>query len=334
MISSVGFIPNNERRTSLKKFKPDQEIKNKLEYLQIPLVDDCLKEDDVDSESDETIEADDSIIFSTPNTEEISTLSFHVYNKEEFFLHHDLIVFSAILDSTYIGNGLVALATCEPHVLIYDAFTRFPILPQQLLCGHTSMVTGIKQRDGRLLTCSEDGRIIEWDLEKMCPKEDLNELKVAVGSNCGNNNGIERFDFEGSNIAFGNETYLKINREILPMAAGIEKIRFNNEKAYILDASGAVTVYDPRDLSRPYQTQKLHSDSIFDISFYGKQIATGSMDGTVKIWEDGDYLAETHSFEKGYPIYSLAFDENGRLFCGSGQDSEALSEITIASLEE
>ncbi|KAI4292677.1 hypothetical protein PAPHI01_1951 [Pancytospora philotis] len=331
MISSLGFVPNSEARTALSPFVPDAAIKEKLDYLQIPLVDISTREAGEEEESDEAIEATDSILYYTSNTEQDSIVGFNVYNAEDNFLHHDVYVFSTILDSTHVRDGLVAVATYESDVMVYDAFTRFPILPQALLSGHSGCVTGIAQHGGRLASSGDDGRVIEWDLEKLVYKEDLNRLFInrgevpgaPLGSPTKDYFAIERFDFDGSTVAAGAQDVLNINGNTIALDASLERIRIHGGLVYVVDDAGQVLVYDPRCLSTAVRTVDAHSDDLFDIAFHEGKIATCAMDGSIKVW-DGQFN-ELHSVKRDAPVFCVAFDKDGRLF--AGDDEDAVAEI-------
>lgn len=317
MISSIGFIQNNIDRQKLTKFIPDKKIKERLEYLDIPVVETESNDDrSLSTESDEKILASDSIVFGTPNTETISTLAFYVYNEDSIFCHHDLYVFSTIFDSSHIGNGLVALATFEPDVFVYDAFTNFPILPQKLLIGHEKSVTGIKNENGRLMTSSEDKTIIEWDLEKL-----------DIKNRCSYDIPIDRFDFEENNLAFAVNDYLNINNESISVSGIIENIKINKKHVYVLSSDGNAIIYDMRNLSGPLFQKKIHEDAAIDIAFSNDRIVTCSMDHTVKVWSNPLEWNLIASYEKKSAVYSLGFDHNGRLFVGDDND-----EITFLSI--
>lgn len=317
MISSIGFIQNNTEREKLSKFIPDKKIRERLEYLEIPVVEKESQEDEnFSADSDEKILATDSIVFGTPNTESISTLAFYVYNEDTMFCHHDLYVFSTIFSSTHIGNGLVALATFEPDVFVYDAFTNFPILPQRLLIGHEKAVTGIKQDNGRLMTSSEDKTIIEWDLEKL-----------DVKNKCSYDIPIDRFDFEENNLVFAVNDYLNINNESISISGIVENVKINKGNVYVLDSDGNAIIYDMRNLSAPVFQKKIHDDAAIDIAFNSSRIVTCSMDHTVKVWSNPLEWNLNASYEKKSIVYSLGFDHNGRLFAGDDND-----EITSLSI--
>lgn len=314
MISALGLVPNDQQRKSLCRFAPDERIKERLSYLQIPIVD----AENEEEEPEETIEASDSLLFATPNTEEISALAFYVYSPEECYIHHDTFVFSTILDASYIGNGLVALGTFEPDVFVYDAFTRFPLLPQQLLCGHTAPVTGVVAHSGRLLSSSEDGSIIEWDVS--CGSS-VRSVVTKAGP-------IERFDFADGITAFGADNTIVVNTSAFTLEAPVERIRCFEDCVYVSDSSGTVSVFDPRNLKEPVHTQSLHTKAVLDIAFVKGCIATASGDSTVKIWKKEGSFVETGSFAKEIPVCCLCPDPSGRLFCGDENDT--VSEIAIA----
>lgn len=340
MISSLGFIPNTAGKQTLSQFTPDEDIKQRLSYLQIPIIDPTEKEE-ASGESEDAIEPTDSLLFCTPNSEDISTLAVYVYNDEDLFVHHDLFVFSTILDSVHIGNGLLALATFEPDIFIYDAFTHFPILPQRLLGGHTGPVTGLACAEGRLMSCGDDGRVIEWDLNRLCVAGStemgaggakpsiLASTDVAV-ADTNYDVAIERFDFSGSNIAFGASTFLRINNENMFVQGDVERIKIRESNVYVLDSLGNIVVYDTRNLQSVLYTKKIHQDSAMSIAFSADgRIATASMDKTVKAWkEEAGELAETACFSKSAAVYSLGFDSAGRLFCGD--ENDLISEIVFS----
>jgi len=316
MISALGFIPNETQRRSLGRFVSDEKIRERLEYLQIPLV---SPEDD-EEEEEEAVEAGDSLLFATPNTEEMSALAFYVYNSEERYIHHDTFVFSTILDAAHVGNGLVALGTFEPDIFVYDAFIKFPLLPQKLLCGHTAPVTGIALHEGRLLSCSDDGSIIEWDVLRSTSIRSVVEMAGP----------IEKFDFTSNITAFGADNAVTINSSHFALESPIERVRCFGDKVYVLESSGSVSAFDSRSLNRPVYTQSLHPDAVLDIAFVNGRIATASSDSTVKVWKEEAGLVETGSFMKKSPVCRLGLGPDGRLFCGD--ENDIVSEIAIAQI--
>lgn len=307
MISSIGFIPNDKEISKLSKFVPDENIKNRLSYLNIPII---TQNQDFQSNSsdkeDEKILKTDKVLFCTPNTEDISSIAFQVYNKEEIFVHHDLFVFSTILSSAYVGNGLVALGTFEPDIFLYDAFTEFPILPQKLLIGHSEAVTSVKFHDNRLLSCSEDKSIMEWDL---IAQESISKKSYDVK--------IEKFDFNGKHLAFGSNTYLNINNKSFALDQEVEQIKMKNNNVYVVDGSGKLYVYDVRNLVSPLINKSIHRSAAMDVTLYKNLIATCSYDGEVKIFRDD---AEIFTTNMESAAYCLEFDSEGSLFCGTDHD--------------
>jgi len=312
MISSVGLIHSIAPRRKLDKFIPDREIGQKLKYMNIPLVmgDSGTAEDGSDIEDCHEILEGDRLLFATVNTEEMSSLSFYVYNTEDLFLHHDVYVFSTILDSALVSDRMVALATCEPDILVYDAYTTFPILPQRLFTGHTDMVTGVKIHNGRFLSSSDDRSVIEWDL-------------ATGGIKMQRDHGfpIEKFDFNELHICVGGKNDVKINEDNIVLDAELENIKFIGEnEVCILDTVGKVHVYDVRRTDKPVCTVQGHEGSAVAVDVYNDRLVTGGFDRKVKVWNRiGMGLEETH--DKKSPVLAVSVDTDGRIFCGEENDS-------------
>lgn len=316
MISSIGFIPNSTEITKLKKFVPDEQIKSRLSNISIPLVFDVLDEEDT-----ENITSLDEILFSTPNREEVSYLAFYGYNDNEMFFHHDVIVLSTVLDSAYIGNSLVALATFEPDIFIYDSFTNMSVFPQQLLIGHEEPVTCLVMKD-KLVSSSEDKSVIHWDLETLsiC---DRYKFEVSV----------HKFDYSSKVLAIGVENYLNVTSfenilqgENIALDYEIEGLQIINDNIYVTDCEGYMNIYDIRNLSQKIKSHKIHEDVVLDFYVTENRIITSSLDKSVKIWNDSFELQreEVHTS----PVYSLAMNPYlknkelvNEIFCGNEEDN-------------
>lgn len=295
MISSLGFIPNSSEIKELNAFVPDEQVKERLSYLQIPILD---PPSDEGGEEEPPIKATDSILFCTPNTEEISNLAFYAYDDQEIFFHHDLFVFSTIIDSAYLGNNLVALATFEPDIFVYDFLTRLPVLPQKLLCGHEGAVTGLKNKENRVFSCSDDKTIIEWDLSRMCPK---NRVCHDVS--------IDRFDFHGNDMVFGCKTYLNINDENIPLNFQMEQLRMQGNYVYVSDSEGNMAVYDARRVgstTRTVLSKKIHDQAVVDFCIVDDWIATTSLDSYIRLWDLG--LDLKNELEQSSAVYALGYN--------------------------
>lgn len=308
MISSISFMPNSSDIKELRKFVPDEQVKERLAYLQIPIL-------DPESEEEErpAIKATDHILFCTPNTEEISNLAFYGYDDNEIFFHHDLFVFSTIVDSTYLGNSMVALATFEPDIFVYDFLTGLPVLPQKLLCDHESAVTGIKNKEDRVVSCSEDKTIIEWDIVRMCRKS-RSRYNVA----------IDRFDFHGSSLVFGSGTYLNINDENVPLDFHMEQLRMEGTCVYVSDCEGNMVVYDTRGIgnnTKALLTKRAHVKAVVDFCIVDDWIATTSLDGFVKLWDRNMDLK--NELEQSSAVYALAHNSHSgenEIFAGNEEN--------------
>lgn len=309
MISSIGFIPNTQEIKELKEFQMDKEIQHKVEYLGIPII---PKADNEDEQDFPEIKSTDNILFCTPNTEEISNVAFYGYDDTEVFFHHDLFVFSTILDSCFVKDSFVAVATFEPFVFIYDALVEFPILPQILLEGHESAVTGIKNKEGRLISCSDDQHIIEWDLNTLQLK---NKTDVKIS--------IEKFDFEGSSMVFGSQTYLSINNQQISLENDVEQIKCKENNVFVTDCDGNMMIYDIRAPAKAMLSKKIHEDSVLDLCLVKDWIVTCSVDNHVKLWKlEGDLICK-NDMEQDSTVYALGFNEFGsedEVFAGNDDD--------------
>jgi len=301
MINTIGFLPSCSKVDKLIQFVPDDGVKKHLEYLQIPIATPHQSDEDAtDPEDRVTIKDTDSIIFCTSNTEEMSSVGFYGYDDVEMFFHHDFFVFSTILDSCHVANTHVAVATFEPSIMIYDFLVEFPVLPQHLLVGHSGPVTGIKNKFDKLMSCSEDRTVIEWD---------PNEMRLKTQKN--HDVAIERFDFEGSSLVLGANTYLNINNENISLDYQIEQLRLRDNLVYVSDEEGNLLIYDVRMPANAMIQHKVHDQSVTDFCLANDWIVTTSLDNTVKMWKIEDSLLRLKSevtAVQGSAVLSLGFN--------------------------
>lgn len=327
MINTIGFLPNSIEIKQLNEFVPNEEVKKHLEYLQIPVLPrEDAESSEKSSEEKPAIKSTDSILFCTANTEEISTVAFYGYDDTEMFLHHDLFVFSTIIDSCFIKDTLVGVATFEPDIMVYDSMVDFPVLPQHLLVGHTGSVTGIKNKFEKLMSCSEDKTIIEWDTSEMRLKSQKN-YDVS----------IEKFDFEGNNMVLGSQKYLNINNENISLEYDLEQLRVKDNFVFVSDCEGYIQVYDIRMPGKSMILQKLHSSALVDFCLAKDWIVTTSQDCTIKLWKIKESTLNCKSevsVNPGSLVISLAYNEFDCLdevFAGDENDNVfpiKLEEIT------
>lgn len=318
MINTIGFLQNNTELKELKEFTPDENIKKHLDYLQIPIIPKSdFKDDDVCSEDEERpiLQSTDNILFCTPNTEEISNVAFYGYDDTTIFFHHDLLVFSTIIDSCSIENDsrYVAVATFEPDVMIYDFSINLPLLPQALLIGHTGPVTGIKNKYGKLVTSSEDKTIITWDSNKLQIKE---QTKCDVV--------IERFDFENKSFVFGANTYLNINNENIPLDYAMEQLRIKEDMVYVTDSEGNISIFDVRKPAKALFTQKIHDGAVVDMCLAKDWTVTTSLDKKIKLWklENNEFVCKS-VLEQEHTVFALGYndkDDFEEVFAGNEDD--------------
>ncbi|KAM0679698.1 rRNA-processing protein [Glugoides intestinalis] len=318
MISTIGFLSNTTETKALQKFIPDENIKKRLDYFQLPLISDKGERDDyISSDSEELpeIKTTDNILFCTPNSEEISNVAFYGYDDTEMFFHHDLLVFNTIIDSCRLisTNRYVAVATFEPDIMIYDFGIELPLLPQILLIGHEDAVTGIKNKEEKLMSCSQDKTTIEWD---------INELRIKERT--AHDIEIERFDFEGNSLVFGAKTHLNINNESISLENELEQLRIKDNIVYVSDSEGKFTFYDIRNTSKAIFSDKIHEKPILDFCFAKDWIVTTSFDNKVKLWKNGQSGIELKAtLEQNSTIFSLGyneFDTEDEVFAGNAEN--------------
>lgn len=309
MISSIGFLPNTQEIRELKDFEVNENVKSKLEYLSIPIL---PNEPSDDSEEMPVIKSTDNVLFCTPNTEEISNVAFYGYDDTEIYFHHDLFVFSTILDSCYVRDSFVAVATFEPDIFIYDFMLKFPVLPQLLLEGHEGPVTGIKNKEGKLVSCSDDKTVIEWDLNMLTVKDRKN---VQVS--------IEKFDFESNSLVFGAKNFLNINDENISLDHNIEQLKIKDNFVYLSDCDGNLMIFDVRAPAKAMVSKKIHDDAVLDICLVNNLIVTSSVDKHVKVWElEGDLVCKNDMVQESV-VYALGYNEFNtvnEVFAGNEED--------------
>lgn len=317
MITTIGFLPRLTEKLEMTEFILNEEVKTRLDYLQIPLLPNTSestsnepnksasnkpasnKSNASETEEKPEIKITDNILFCTPQTEEISHLSFYGYDNKEIFFHHDLLIFSTILSSCFIKDKLVGIATYEPDIMLYDFTVNFPIFPQHLLIGHNGPVTAIKNKYEKLMSASDDKTIIEWD-----------PIELRLRSQKSYDVSIERFDFEGNSLVFGSKNYLNINNENISLDNELEQLQIKDNLVYVSDCVGRLVVYDVRMPAKALINQKIHDASIVDFCLAKEWIVTTSMDQTVKLWKIEEGILGCKSvLDQESTVFSLGYNE-------------------------
>eukprot|EP00919_Chromeraceae_sp_WS-2016_P064650 GHVR01153129.1.p1 GENE.GHVR01153129.1~~GHVR01153129.1.p1 ORF type:complete len:131 (-),score=20.71 GHVR01153129.1:229-621(-) len=121
--------------------------------------------------------------------------------------------------------------------MIFDPLIRNPMLPQLLLKGHEDSVMSLEHRNGILFSGSSDSTIIEWDIERRQPRNQLRAMgpvdKVAV--------------FNSSVIYSMSRTLCCLGNEI-EFEGDVEKIRIEDDSMLVSDSVGLLKHYDLRNL--------------------------------------------------------------------------------------
>lgn len=314
MINCIGFLPKGINIERLKKFEKDEAILEKLSHLDLPIIENEEPSTEEFQEEEFVVESD-LLVYSTPNSTELSYLQFHVYDQEndDFVIHHDIYVFSTINDTEYIGlndNHYVALGTFENHIMLYDALTKNPMTPQILLEGHSGPVMALSRDENSLFSGSEDRSIMEWDLEK---------LTVRNKFEC--NQVVEKLCVSDDVIMFGNSSTIYSYRtgEEYQMDGNLENCIVDKENIYITTSSGTLTIFDKRNLKCPKISKKIFDQPLTGLDVVRNYVALSSLEGDIVVLNTSD-LEIKYSHKVKNEIYSIKLSEENVLFFGDGSD--------------
>ncbi|KAF9761865.1 hypothetical protein NGRA_2368 [Nosema granulosis] len=323
MINCIGFLPKGIDIEKLKDYKPDQEILKKLEYLDLPIIEN-KEEPSEESENNDFVVESDLVVFSTPNNSELSYLQFHVFDKEldDFVIHHDIYVFSSINDTEYINinnQHCVALGTFENYVMLYDALVKNPMTPQVLLEGHSGAVMAVTTDNSNysLFSGSEDRSVIEWDLEKLCVKNKAEYCQV-----------VEKLCVSEDILIFGNQQsiYLPSSGEEYKVEGTVENCMIEGNNIYIGDSSGVLTVLDIRNMKKSKTIKKVSEDPLTGLDVLRGYVSVSSLGGDLFIFDSSSFETKfSHNVKS--ELYSVKLSEENVLFFGDASDTLHIKRI-------
>ena len=193
------------------------------------------------------------------------------------------------------------------------------------LKGHKQQVftTAINPNGKELLTGDGAGKIIQWDLETGEIKHTYNAHFDIVFDICFNQDGSEMVSssWDGT-IKHWDLIDHKLIGTIDTEQAAAYKVSFSNRDLYILSCGLDQKVHfyetDSKQLVRSLTG---HTNTIADLSLLnnGKQIATVSWDGYLKIWDfQSAMLIDKIKTPGQSALLSLAYDStSGLIYCGS-----------------
>lgn len=317
MINCIGFLPKGINIEKLKKFEKDEEILQKLSYLDLPIIEneETPSEASEESQKGEFVVESDLLVYSTPNSTELSYLQFHVYDQEndDFVIHHDIYVFSTINDTEYVNlnnNHYVALGTFENHVMLYDALIKNPMTPQILLEGHSGPVMALSRNSHSLFSGSDDKSILEWDFEKLTVRNKFESTQIVEKLCVSDNFKI----FGNSNSIYSYETGEEYNLD-----GNLENCIIDNNNIYITTSSGILSVFDIRNLNSPKTSKKISEQPLTGLDVLENYVAITSLDGDILVLDILD-LETKYSHKVKTEIYSVKLSEENVLFFGDGSD--------------
>lgn len=309
MINVIKYIPKSIDIEKLKPYKKDSFILEKLNISEL-LVNDINNEDVLVSEDTYICESD-LVVFSTLNTEEESNLQFYIYDKEhnDFMIHHDIFVLSAINDAIYLNFkdfDYIALGTFDKYVYLYDSLIFNPIAPQILLEGHTESVMCVLYENNKFLSGSEDKSIIEWDLEK-------NMIKSQFRTE----DSIEKISLLSENIYYSQKNIIKNlnNKEIITLDGNIENLVSLNHNIFATTSTGFLTVYDDRNINKPYFSNKYCDAHLTGLDILKNKIGLCSEEGNIYILDALDFEIKYSEILKSN-LYSIKLNEDNLIFYG------------------
>ncbi len=182
------------------------------------------------------------------------------------------------------------------------------------LKGHKDGVSSLLYVNGTLISSSFDQTIRFWDVKKAACTKSLAGHNPGFTSLCHANDRLFLGDYEGNILSFVFKTSEAENLPKMDMDE-ITCLAFGNSRLYIGSWGGtAIKIFDI-DTRKYLQPLLGHDKSVTSLVFSEGKLISGSIDGTIKIWdvESGECL---HTFKEESPVISLTLAED-YLFSGS-----------------
>jgi WD40 repeat protein len=198
----------------------------------------------------------------------------------------------------------------------------------ELLQGHQGSVVDLDFIDGKdiLISMGSDKSLISWNLltgksEKIVTHS--SRIRVISVSKDG------RYVYGGTDdgklirwtISNGESRMIYDNRNTSINTLALNR---NGSRVVLGDKSGNIIVLDP-NAGRVISRVKGHSSRVLDISYSpdNTQLASSSMDGTIKIWNARD-LSETPIVLTAHEswVFAIAFSPDGRSIVSSSENGD------------
>jgi WD40 repeat protein len=223
------------------------------------------------------------------------------------------------------GKSFVTTST-DRTVRIWDAATFKPLVR---LRGHVGEVwAGAISPDGSMvISCSADNMTKLWSTGTRHNDTALNGPGMVLGFLDG---GRHLVSFSTNSVCLWTpDNGARLDLPVPPILKTIEGITSSsyvlkpNEPLYVVGRSdGSIEVW-PLTMDAKPTTWPAHKEGVAAIAFStdGKQLATSSANGEVKIWNFATRRESVHIEPIGYRLHCVEFSPDGKLLAGSGGSS-------------
>lgn len=264
MITEISFLEPNLKTTKLNyNYDSDEEFNDS-------------------TDSEEVITENDTMIYAISNSSDVTYIQFYIYNEDNFYIHHDIMVVDTIATSLYY-NKKIYTAGFSNTINTYNIFDFNPTAPTDTYEGHESVINKIKIYKN-LFSCSDDKTMREYDIE------------TGVTIN------IIRFDYEVKDFYFYEGRLITLSANniycgdlIYENSNEITCSQFFNNIMYFGDSEGNLKALDAKSM-RQIKEVKICDSDINGISFYDDVIYAVSKNGLIKIHKDDSFVCK--EFEK------------------------------------
>ena len=276
------------------------------------------------------------------------TLEVQVYDSEEqnIFVHHDFPLPEMAIALQWIPmvpeqerGSFLAIGTLQPEVELWNLDVVDILEPAAILPGHTGPVTAlswVSLNEKFLLSSSADCTVRMWDISsgqlaltktqhtREVQSVAWNRSKAHVAASAGSDRVVWVFDVRSS------EPGLKQT-----CCDELELIKWNPHNSAIITTvldSGLVQFYDIRKLGSPLVEFSPHRDQAESVVLSYNEtaqniIATGSFDGTCKLWDlngSAPALLASREMEIG-SILSVEYAPRDKFVLGAAGSSGSIA---------
>jgi WD40 repeat protein/energy-coupling factor transporter ATP-binding protein EcfA2 len=235
------------------------------------------------------------------------------------FLGH--VNYLAGLTFTDKGRRLIS-ASLDRTLRIWDTETGVTL---RVLQGHTAGVIGVIAKGDDIYSAANDGTIRRWKQHTPNPSQEGNKWSVVNLKEELNSSAISP---DGSKIAVGFadgklQMFSLPYKTVTPAKAGVQTLKTLDSGFRRNDDDGIMQLA-LQELKLLWEKSKAHSDRTFRLAFSpdGKQLASGSLDNTVKLWNaDTGELIQTFEGHTDV-VHAVAFSPDGKFIASASYDGK------------